>query len=503
MRTQPFRVALPETIGLLALACVLYVLLFTDPIVGLADHGDYFRIMNKVGLKWLTDDRDERYYWYVNRLFGHTAPTQETYYSSENYIAWIAVGVDNIFTGDEYFSIKAIGAVHAGLFLLGAGLILFALRKLPIPLRILLAVMMVFMYGDVGYASWFNSLYSEPASQIFLFISLGVALFLAGDVADRRRWLLGAAYYMAAFLFLSAKPQNGPCGVVMAALGFWLTLNPNKSRRKFRWTIAAAIPGVFILVLSAWLTLVGQPAYMKQANIYDAIFVDLLKYSPSAEADMKELDINDPRFMKLIGQDFYTIRDPLIKTPTFEKSFYTRIGYGKILAFYARHPDRFYRMIDRIARWSYTMRPLSMGNFEHATAPVTTYPVGHPPVPLLSTSFSAWSRLKNTIFPKAGWFLIAFFLFNIAFPLAQFMRVKNRRARGYALVHLSIALMAGLQFFASIIGQGESSIVKHLYLFNILFDGLVIILALNLAWLTLTQEGRRLLKTPRKRSITI
>ncbi len=481
MQPQRFRAAIPETAALVALAAVLYGLLFTDPIVGLADHGDYFRIMNRVGLKWLTDNPDERYYWYVNRLYGHTTPSAETYHSSENYIAWIAVGLDNLLTGDEYFSIEAIGAVHAALFLFGVGLILFALRGLPLAARVVLAALTVFVYGDVGYVAWFNSLYSEPASQIFLFISLGLALFLAGDGSARRRRALGAAYYLAAFLFLTAKPQNGPCGVVLGALGFWLTLNPDRSRRRLPWTAAAALPGISILALSTWLTLVGQPAYMKQANIYDAIFVDLLKYSPAPAADMQELGIDDPRFVRLIGKDFYTVRDPFVKTPEFEAGFYDRIGYGKILAFYARHPGRFYGMIDRIARWAYTARPLSMGNYEHAAAPVTNDPAGHPPVPQLATAFSAWSRLKDAVFPKTGWFLLAFFLCNLAFPCAMFLRRKDRRARGYALVHLSIALLAGLQCFAAAIGQGESSIVKHLYLFDILFDGLVIILALHLA----------------------
>jgi len=472
----------PEILALVAFATLAIGVLVHRPIVGLADTGDYYRVMSRAGLEYLTEDFSERYFWHLNERYGFTAPRDEPYFSSELSLTQIAILFDNLMTRDDLFSIQAMGWVHTAGFLAALGLILFALRRHGLAVRFLAGFLFVFIYADVGNLAWFNSLYSEPASIIFLFSSLGLALHLAdSNGLSRQRLVLSILFWLSVFLFLAAKPQNAPCTIVLLPLGYCLTLSPLR-RRRWELLLLGLIPVLMLLLFSGWYALKGQPAYMKPANLYNVVFADLLKYSPAPEADMRELGIYDPSFLDLIGEDIFVNQNPLKDSDHFREVFHGNIGYGKILSFYLRHPCRAWNLIDRTAEKAYDMRPQAMGNFTRLEAPVVTDDEGRtvkPGVPLKSQAFSCWSRFKKTIFPGSGLFLVGFFLAGmaaIAIKAWIFDRTSADLCR--TAVHGAVPLLALLQYATAIVGEGEVAIVKHLYLFNVLFDGLLIVLVL-------------------------
>ena len=128
-----------EFLFLIIFVLLMNYILFMEPITGLADTGDYFRIMSRSGITYLTDSREERYFYYINRYYGYSDPKPVKYYSSELYLVKTAILLDNLFTRDDRFSLVSIGAVHAFLYLAALGIIVFTFRCSHLLIRLICA----------------------------------------------------------------------------------------------------------------------------------------------------------------------------------------------------------------------------------------------------------------------------------------------------------------------------------------------------------------------------
>jgi len=85
------------------------------------------------------------------------------------------------------FDVRALGAIHLALFLLGVWLLLRLSARLGLATRAVIALLLALVFCDVGYAAYFNSLYSEPGSFVFLFLALAAAIGLAKQPASLPR----------------------------------------------------------------------------------------------------------------------------------------------------------------------------------------------------------------------------------------------------------------------------------------------------------------------------
>ena len=459
---------IPELLFLSLFALLMARLLLVEPIAGLADNNDYHRVMSEVGLRYLTDDREERYYKNINRYYGIGPRRDDGYFTSESLLVWIALRAERLLTRHRLFSLTSAGAVHAIAFLSALGLMTVSTRRWPRLPRLLLYFLLIFMFGDVGYIAYFNSLYSEPASLIFLSTTIGFALLLArGEGSSARRWALGIGYYLAASLFVIAKPQNALGGMPLAALGYVLAEPQDETRTGGSNPRLLAGLSLLFAAFSIWLALAGQPEHLKRANLYNAVFFDLLAHSPTPEEDMRALGIHDPQYVGLIGKPVYAPPSSIIFLPEFERGFYEKIGYGRIVTFYVQRPRRFWNLISRISQSAYAIRPEGLGNFERGVGLFQR------------RTFSQWSRLREILFPRSPWLLVAVFLLSGGAAVAKFIWFdRDRRDRNLSALHVVLIVLAALQFLAAAIGEGEYEIVKHLLLFNALFDWLLAILAL-------------------------
>lgn len=476
MRTTTFWINTAVVILFLAIGGHL---LLAEPIIGLADHGDYFRVMGPVGLAFADPDPARTEFWYVQRDYDYVEPSGGLYTSSEEWLIQAAIFLDNLITKDLQFSLLFAGLVHLLAMALALGIILFSLKPIYIAQRITLGMMLILFLCDVGYLAWYNSLYSEPALQIFLFFSIGFAFALIFAPSGWRKIAAASGYYLAVMALLLSKPQAGPAGIVLAPLGMLLIIDWERFSIR---GLLNLIPAAAILVLSAALLLRGQPDYMREANLYNIVFGDLLKNSPTPEEDMNALGI-DPQFAPLIGLTIYDNANPVVDSPEFRSGFYDNIGYGSILRFYARNPMRFYHLAHRCARSAWSVRPLSMGNYEEkaldAWDVTDEYKSGG--VPIQTHAFELWSAMKGAFLPRHILFILIFLGLNAAFGLATAVRRRHEAsARSFAFIHIALVLLAIQQYLIAIIGEGEVSIIKHLYPFHVLFD---LVLIWDVVWL--------------------
>ncbi len=208
---------------------ILVFLLFVPPVVGLADQGDYGRITSAFKIQYPPDlPKADRDFCYIQTKFvvirdRRSGSARLPYFSSELLFVGAAVTLHSILFNPSTFDIRALGAVHSVAFLAALGLVLYSGSLLSRTPKTALAVLLLFIFGDIGYLAYFNSFFSEPASFVFGLAYIGSALQLVG--AHRRTLWHLSFVTISASLFIAAKSQNIPLAAVIA--GFSLVLYPD------------------------------------------------------------------------------------------------------------------------------------------------------------------------------------------------------------------------------------------------------------------------------------
>lgn len=435
-----------------AVVLIIAYQLLIPPAIGLADNGDYSRVMGPLGLQYTATSRDERYFNYFNPKYKFESTTQwDGLVSSETAVVACAIAVNSIGPKTGLFDLRVVGCVHLALFLLAVCLLLRLSANLNRAARVAVSFLLLFVFCDVGYVAYFNSLYGEPASFVFLFLVLAAALRLAAQPTSSAR--LGV-WLAVSFLFLTAKPQNSFLGILLAGYGFWIASRKISGARKLV-LVGCSVALCLVSLAYHW----SLPKRIMKEYLYNAVFFELLSYSPTPQYDLQQLGLN-PELAEYSDTNISSPGIPL-KEPQFEAMFFDRIGVGKLAAFYLRHPSRLVGVLQRTATEAFSLRPSYLGNFEKA--------YGLPPR-AQSQAFQFWSRLKQAASPKSPWFLCVFFVGNAALALVIYLRTGSHTLKALMVLHLVVILMAVEQLLGAEIGCGQYELVKHLFLFNLLFD---------------------------------
>jgi hypothetical protein len=397
--------------GLAAAAAfaILALQLLVPPVVGLADNGDYQRVMGPAGFEHSTDDPGERYFAFL-RITYRVVPVggaRSGHLSSETLLALAARGIARARDGG-LFDLRVLGALHAALLVLALAGLLRACRGLSIPAQATAAVLGVFFFTDVGYAAPFNSFYGQSASLLFLLLTAAVAAraIRVGGLAGG--WLL--LYFACAALFVSSKPQEAIQGPVLAWLGLRLSgvRWRGAGRRAVTWLALA------LCAFSVWY---GRrtPEDLKAAALYQVVFYEILPHSPDPAADAAALSL-DPSWLRYSGTDAFRPDTPLLDA-RFRARLLHAVGYRKIARFYLARPGRLSERVGRIAPKTWTLRP-SYGNLERSAE--------HPGL-TRTGRFAAWSRLRLRLFgPGAIAALAVLFGGTIAAALGTRRRASPR-----------------------------------------------------------------------------
>jgi hypothetical protein len=435
-----------------AAAAIFVYQLFIPPPAGLADNGDFSRIMGAVGLQYTAGNRQDLYFNYFvpTYKFESSDEWDALVFTSENVLVLGAMAITRLGSRSGLFDVRVLAALRLTLFLPAVWLLLRQSARLSRATRIVAALLLLLVFCDVGYAVYFNSLYGEAESFVFLFLTVAAALRLAEQPASRARW---AAWLAASVLFAGAKPQNHLLGIPLAAYGFWIAFRA--VGRPGRRLLAGPVALGLISALLVWST----PRWIVRYSLYNAVFYELLKYSPAPRADLLQLDLN-PDLEKYRGTNTYSPDAPL-EDPGFESAFFNRMGAAKLMRFYLRHPSRLAAVAQRTAPGAFCLRPSYLGNFEksYGLAPGAQ-----------SRRFQFWSKLRESAAPRSLWFVAVFFAVNGMAALAVYVKSGSGYLRAAMVFHLMLAAMAIEQLLLAGIMCGQYELVKHLFLFNLLFD---------------------------------
>ncbi|MDF2935458.1 MAG: rane protein [Paenibacillaceae bacterium] len=443
-----------EVIAGVAAAVVLAWLLLWKPVIGMADNGDFLRIMGTVGLDY-TDPAityEQKYFGWFIREFA-TKELGLGGYVSTSLLPVMIGKLLCLAVGRELFDMRAVAVVYAALFIAGACLLLRFCKGRNLWGNVILGGLFVVMFADIGYAAYYNSLFSEPMAYVAMLLTLGFVLALLRGAQPMSFYLWG--FVIAAVLLIGAKVQNAPVGILLALLCVRL----GALRKGGGWRKKAGWLAVVLVAASAAIYF-SLPKEIKIINQYQTVFFGVLKGSENPAADLRELGLPEKLAVNA-GTNYFEPAPIDQHDPVFAKEYYPAFSHLKVGLFYLKHPGRFWDKLEIAGEHGMTIRPYYLGGFEQSEG----LKAGE-----LSYAFSLWSEFKHRVLPNKLWFILVVFVLYYALLIRRYLDAFRLRDRIRLEVLAGLGLVALFQFVTPVVGDGEADLAKHLFGFNVSFD---------------------------------
>lgn len=436
--------------------------LLVAPVVGMADNGDYLRVLRHVGIdvvpRLASPDAATRT-GYVSLAWHHAPniPSTDGFFSTEVPLVRLALRLGGYGGGNDVWDLRWLGAVHA--VLLGAGVWL-VLRALPgrRPARILAAVVLVAAFADSAFVVYLNSLYSEPATLF------GLLLVVAAGLHQWRRparsvtgALLGMlAILVAGLALVLSKSEAAPLAAPLAVAVVCRAHPVGRLRGRLGERTVPALVALALVVVAVGY--VGfQPRELARANLYDSVFYEALVHAERPVDELRQLGL-DPALARWQGSSFFA-RPNALTDPAFH-GFYQQVSYGSVARLYLAHPHQAGSLVKRGLLASTEIRPDYLGNYSVGS--------GRPPR-TIACRLCGYSRLARLLRPAAPVLVPLLYLGALAAGVALRRERRSPRSRGYrglADVLLLLAVTGPLELLTALVGEGGYELVKHLYLFD-------------------------------------
>jgi hypothetical protein len=141
------------------------------------------------------------------------------------------------------------------------------------------------------------------------------------------------------------------------------------------------------------------------------------------------------------------------------------MSHAKVGIFYLTHPGRLLDKLEIAAQNGMTIRPFYLGTYLQSE--------GQPSGAVLS-KFSLWSEGKQKWLPNRFWFIFLLYIAYFGVIIWEHVRAKMYRQKVFAELFAMIGLIGAFSFLIPIIGDGEADLSKHLFLFNVCFDMMLV-----------------------------
>ena len=442
--------------AVIAAAAIITVLLFVSPIIGMEDNGDFSRATYAQGLYDLPENSEILYDGYFIKEYGimqYFNEYKSTVKTSQFLLIQPAILLDRLLTGnDDVFDIRFLGLLHMVYFLVVLFfLVEYLTHRLSLISSLAIAAVCVFMFADTGYIAYFNSFFSEPLAYVSLLGCVTCALLYAEDRYNK--YLLLLFFLVNGLILTFSKQQFAPIGVLMGIFVLFFLIKKHKG-----WLFKT-----LIFVSSAGLITAGITMYLlisekfTNINLFHSMTRGVLLTSDDPPETLDYFGIDNQ--YELLNKNIYFARYPLIdaEDERLADDFYSKYDIFEIVGYYAQNPSSFVEMLKMAAQNAYMIRP-TLGNYEFGSG----YEQNEQ-----SSFFSLYSSFKEQYAPKTIGFIIIWTLV----ALALFYRKRLTQ------ITVLLLILAGLsQMAVSIIGAGDADLAKHVFLYNVAFDAVNVIM---------------------------
>ncbi|MDH6372257.1 hypothetical protein M2444_004070 [Paenibacillus sp. PastF-3] len=451
----------PEFLVSLAGCGLIIYLLFVRPFIGVADNGDFLRMMNTIGLNYYDTGAsyEDQFFNFSHSRFAYENLFRGFYPSSQILIVLVPRLIGGLIHG-SFFDVRLLGAVYGLLLLVATWLLVKYNARGSYVTGLLLGAAILFVFYDIGYLAYFNSLFGEPVSMVFMLLTFALGLRLTSQEKPTTKGL--TLFFIAILFLVTSKIQNAPIGIAFALIFLrFMTLDGERKWRKLALRFSIAI---FLVSIVMYVT---APKELKHINLYQTVFFGILNESPDVKGDLQDLGL--PERLEVLAGTNYFQTDTVIKQddPSLVPDFYDRVSHKDVLFFYLKHPGRLIDNMEYAASNSMAIRPYYLGNYEKSE---------NKPAGALSYAYSGWSEFKNKHIPHTLGFLALFYLVYFAGALFQYFRSRDVQGRVAGELLMLLGLIGIFSFLVPILGDGRADIGKHLFLFNVCFDMMVVVM---------------------------
>lgn len=471
--------------------------------VGLADNGDYTRLMQWFSTgpsgfaeNWPPEGSaayQDRFYNNVLAFWKLDMPFASRWVSSV-LLLWLPGLLLNLllFSADTlYLPMLSITPRIFVLFFLWLLLRHFGReggRAAPL-LYAAVGIPLVLLSFNTDYVAYYTSFYQEPASLVGLMLILLAIGYYTGKGDSRwRPWLSAAAV----IFMTTAKLSNIHWALLaMLLLVPWRLLRTRRRRLLLYVLLIGILPTAFSLLQSS---LYGT----RTVNAYQSIYCGGLLFSSRPDVHLARLGMSDG--LQYIGHHAYGPegKEAMQRYPD-------RMSHRTVADILLHEPVIAWRMLTFAAdsMQQAELTHLSKTVLYNRPAAPRPWPRWTPAAAAQSSPLDSWSRLKRSVFPRGQALIAGTVFFLLLFLRAR--RSRNLLLRRFASAGILLALGLLTDMWMQIFGDGQRDLIKHLYLANICWDGMLIAAVGALA-ATLTggektaaAHGPRASRSPRRR----
>lgn len=457
--------------------CLIIYVLFRYPEPGVADQGDFDRVMSISGLELTDENRQDPNF---NRFYDYIVPS---YKISEKRIidvidknvacslSYLIIFINLIckMLDQSIFRTIYLAAAYSVIYICSLCIIIKYINIKSKLLLILMVSLSLFVLFDGNYLIWFNSLYGEPMmiTSLLLYISSWIYYIYYKYVFKSSANILPKIIFIfiTAFLFLGSKMQaisSLPIIITMLSRLLWKNRFNIKSNQLWALVLVIVLLAIYPLDVNFNNGKIGKDTK------FNSVFYGILKESKTPKEDLISMNLNSDMSIeagKHSYLDSWAYSKYVPHSSLTEKEFYSKINDFKLIKFYLTHPTRLIKGMKYTANHAFSTAT-TLGHYEKAYSeePIKKF-----------NRFTKWSSLRSLL-PRKLSFILLIYAVSLGLSLYYYIKNNNKEIKAKAELLWSIIFIGLFQFPMPYIGNGEADTSKQLFLFNFVFDILLIVL---------------------------
>lgn len=439
------------------------ITLFFKPIIGMADNGDFYRIISTNDVYQLNRNDDDLFNGYFNKEYGiykYNNDSKTNFISTQSIFIKVAVSISQLFNKDYILDIRYMSWMFLLTEAIGIYLIVKALTNSldNYKYKLIIAAVTIFIFCDNAYLAYYNSFYGEALNISFFLLSIGILLY-AIEFNKLNKIYSMLAFGITSFIFLGSKQQLAPVGILMAIIVVRLGFKQKEKLIK----IFSLFLAVFFIASSIFFYK-GIAGDFKYINRYHSMNRGILLYELNPDEVMKYFNINE-QYSLLQETTFY---DDITLVNLYDEKlvdeYYEKFSTGNVISYYISHPKDFLKILKMAFNNAYSIRPNAMGNYEKSE---------NKPFGAKCYYFALYSILKEKLFTSnivLSVITIAVYLFSLVVRYIRAWKCKDEKATFKEEVYFYVFGVGLSQILISVVGAGDADLAKHVFMYNMSFD---------------------------------
>lgn len=444
------------------------ITLFCEPVIGMADNGDFYREISTNGVYELNPNDNDLYngYFYKNYgIYKYNNENEKIYTSTQGIFIKGAICINKIFNKNYVLDIRFM----SWMFLLAEAIGIYLIVKVLIneiikeKHKIIITLITSLIFCDTAYLSYYNSFYGEAINISFFLLSVGILLYMIE--VNKFNIFNILMFGISSFIFFGAKQQLAPVGILIAILV--LRIGFKRKDKLFKGLSLLLFVGFVVSSILFYKTITGDFEYI---NSYHSMNRGILLYEDDPDEIIKYFNL-DQQYSLLKETTFY---DDVTLVNLYDnkliENYYKKFTTTKILSYYITHPRAFFKVLKISFNNAYSIRPNAMGNYEKSA---------NKEFGAKSYFFALYSTIKQKVFTGNSIFSLITIIIYIYISLSRY--IKGYKSKDNKIIlkeeaYFYIFLIGLSQIVISVIGAGDADLSKHVFMYNMSFDLILIYL---------------------------